>query len=115
MKKRILAGLLLAGSAMFAAPHDSFGAGYGERGPADHGDRVSQAPQGPGSGYAYGNGYWRSDGDDRAWSDNSYRRDDDAYRGDNDDYRHHEYRGDDDRRAPERFEHSNRHVDDYRR
>jgi hypothetical protein len=52
MKKKILAGMLLAGSTMFAAPRVSFGIGIGVAAP------VVVAPPCPGPGYVLVNGYW---------------------------------------------------------
>jgi hypothetical protein len=54
MKTKILAGLLLAGSAAFAAPRVSFGIGIGAPAPV-----VVSAPPCPGPGYVFVNGYWQ--------------------------------------------------------
>ena len=54
MKKKMLAGLLLAGSTMFAAPRFSLGIGIGVPAPV-----VVAAPPCPGPGYVFLNGYWR--------------------------------------------------------
>ena len=98
MKKKILAGLLLAGSTMLAAPRVSFGVGFGA-------PMVAAVPPCPGPGYVFVNGYWQYQGGDQDWR-YDYRRDDD--RRDND-------RRDNDRRAPERFEHSDRDAAHFRR
>jgi hypothetical protein len=88
MKKKILVGLLLAGSTMFAAPRVSFGVGFGA-------PVVEAVPPCPGPGYVFVNGYWQFQGGDRDWRYN--------------------YRRDDDRRAPERAEHFDRHAEHFRR
>jgi hypothetical protein len=54
MKTKILAGLLLAGSAAFAAPRVAFGIGIGVPAPV-----VVAAPPCPGPGYVFVGGYWR--------------------------------------------------------
>jgi hypothetical protein len=88
MKKKILVGLLLAGSTMFAAPRVSFGIGFG--GPVVVAPPVVAAvPPCPGPGYVFVNGYWQL-GAGRDWRA---------------DYR----------RAPERFEHFDRHAEHFRR
>ena len=76
MKKKILAGLLLAGSTMFAAPRVSFGVNIGA--PVV----VAAVPPCPGPGYVFVDGYWRFGGG---------------------------------RRAPEHFEHFDRHAEHFRR
>ena len=61
MKTKILAGLLLAGSAAFAAPRISFGIGIGVPAPvvvAPAPIVVAAAPC-PGPGYVFIDGYWR--------------------------------------------------------
>jgi hypothetical protein len=83
MKKKILAGLLLAGSTMFAAPRVSFGVNIGA--PVV----VAAVPPCPGPGYVFVDGYWRFGGG-RDW--------------------HADYR-----RAPEHFEHFDRHAEHFRR
>jgi hypothetical protein len=106
MKKKILAGLLLAGSTMFAAPRVSFGVGFGDRGPENVAP-VYAVPPCPGQGYVFVDGYWRLAGGERGWRDNDdYRRDNDRRDFD---------RGDNDRRAPEHFEHSDRPTEYFRR
>jgi hypothetical protein len=87
MKKKILAGLLLAGSTMFAAPRISFGVGFG--GPVFAPPMVAAVPPCPGPGYVFVNGYWQL-GVGRNWRQ-------------------------DDRRAPEHFEHFDRHAEHFRR
>ncbi len=69
MKKKILPGLLLAGSTMFAAPRVSFGVGFGAPAPM-----VSAIPPCPGPGYVFVNGYWRFAGGDRGWGGGDYYR-----------------------------------------
>ena len=96
MKKKILAGLLLAGSTMFAAPRVSLGVGFGARGPEDMAPIVAAVPPCPGPGYVFVDGYWQFAGAERGWRDNDYRRDDD-------------------RRAPEHFEQFDRHAEHFRR
>jgi hypothetical protein len=86
MKKKILAGLLLAGSTMFAAPRVSIGIGFGAPRPVV----VAAAPPCPGPGYVFVDGYWQLPRVDRGW--------------------HADYR-----RAPEHFEHFDRHDDHFRR
>lgn len=54
MKKKILVGLLLAGSAAFAAPRVSFGIGFGAPAPV-----VAAVPPCPGPGYQFIDGYWQ--------------------------------------------------------
>jgi hypothetical protein len=83
MKKKILVGLLMAGSTMFAAPRVSFGIGFGAPVPV-----IAAVPPCPGPGYVFVNGYWqlsRSDWRGAYW------------------------------RAPERFEHFDRHAEHFRR
>jgi hypothetical protein len=60
MKTKILAGLLLAGSAAFAAPRVSFGIGFGAPAPVVVAPApvVAAAPC-PGPGYVFINGYWQ--------------------------------------------------------
>jgi hypothetical protein len=55
MKTKILAGLLLAGSAAFAAPRVSFGIGIGVPAPVV----VAAVPPCPGPGYVFVDGFWR--------------------------------------------------------
>ena len=71
MKKKILVGLLLAGSTMFAAPRVSFGVGFG--GPVVVAPPIVAAvPPCPGPGYVFVNGYWQL-GRSRDWRAD-YRR-----------------------------------------
>jgi hypothetical protein len=89
MKKKILVGLLLAGSTMFAAPRVSFGVGFGA-------PVVEAVPPCPGPGYVFLNGYWQLPGRDRVL--------------------HSDYRRDNFRREPEHFEHFDRqHAEHFRR
>jgi hypothetical protein len=68
MKKKFLAGLLLAGSTMFAAPRVSFGVSFGTPGPVVVAPPIVAAvPPCPGPGYTFVNGYWQVDGGRRAW------------------------------------------------
>ncbi|MGA2213880.1 MAG: hypothetical protein ABSH31_11445 [Bryobacteraceae bacterium] len=61
MKTKILAGLLLAGSAAFAAPRISFGIGIGVPAPVVVAPApvVVAAPPCPGPGYVFIDGYWQ--------------------------------------------------------
>ena len=61
MKTKILAGLLLAGSAAFAAPRVSFGIGIGLPAPVVVAPApvVVAEPPCPGPGYVFLNGYWQ--------------------------------------------------------
>lgn len=60
MKKKILAGLLLAGGTMFAAPRVSFGIGFGAPAPVVVAPPVVAAvPPCPGPGYEFIDGYWQ--------------------------------------------------------
>jgi len=68
MKSKILAGLLLAGSAAFAAPRVSFGIGFGA--PAPY---VAAVPPCPGPGYEFINGYWQFVGGPGVWHED-FRR-----------------------------------------
>jgi hypothetical protein len=86
MKKKILAGLLLAGSTMFAAPRVSFGIGIGVPAPVVVAPPVYAAvPPCPGPGYVFVNGYWQLGPGPRIW------------------------------RGPEHFEHFDRRADHFRR
>jgi hypothetical protein len=86
MKKKMLAGLLLAGSTMFAAPRVSFGIGFGA--PVVVAPPVVAAvPPCPGPGYVFIDGYWQLPG--AGWRV--------GYR------------------APEHFEHFDRHDEHFRR
>ncbi|MGA2880121.1 MAG: hypothetical protein ABSG13_14330 [Bryobacteraceae bacterium] len=91
MKKKILAGLLLAGSTMFAAPRVSFGIGFGAPAPVVVAPPVYAAmPPCPGPGYVFVDGYWQLPGVGRDWRASYYR-------------------------APEHFEHFDRHAEHFRR
>jgi WXXGXW repeat (2 copies) len=60
MKTKILAGLLLAGSTMFAAPRIGFGISVGAPAPVVVAPPVVAAvPPCPGPGYVFINGYWQ--------------------------------------------------------
>jgi hypothetical protein len=87
MKKKILAGLLLAGSTIFAAPRVSFGISIGA--PVVVAPSVVAAvPPCPGPGYVFVNGYWQLQV--AGWRAGYYR-------------------------GPEHFEHFDRHVEHFRR
>ncbi|HEX5227583.1 MAG TPA: hypothetical protein VFW44_07725 [Bryobacteraceae bacterium] len=70
MKKKLLVGLLLAGSTMFAAPRFGFGVSFGTPAP------VVATPPCPGPGYEFINGYWQFVGVHRDWDHDrdDYRR-----------------------------------------
>jgi hypothetical protein len=71
MKKKILAGLLLAGGTIFAAPRVSFGVSIGAPGPVVVAPSiVAAAPPCPGPGYVFVNGFWQFEGVQR---DRDYR------------------------------------------
>ena len=60
MKKKILAGLLLAGSTVFAAPRIGFGISIGTPAPVVAAPPVVAAvPPCPGPGYVFVDGYWQ--------------------------------------------------------
>lgn len=59
MKKKILAGLLLAGTAAFAAPRFSVGVGFGAPDYTAPGYYANAVPPSPGPGYEFINGYWQ--------------------------------------------------------
>jgi hypothetical protein len=70
MKTKLIAGFLLAGSCLFAAPRISVGigvgvpvAGYGYYAPAP----VYVAPPAPAPGYTWVGGYWFGVGPNRVW------------------------------------------------
>ena len=99
MKKKLLAGLLLAGGTIFAAPRGSFGFSNGSV-PVEN-----YAPSVSASYYSGdGNGYQRSDRDDRSWRDDDHRDNDrrDGWR-------------DDDRRSVERFDNNRSDRDHFDR
>lgn len=84
MKSKILVGLLLAGSAAFAAPRVSFGIGFGA--PAPY---VAAVPPSPGPGYEFINGYWQFVGGPGVWHDrDDFRRPVVRYEGGNDHFVH---------------------------
>jgi len=71
MKTKLLAGLLLAGSSLFAATHVSIGVGvggfgYGYAAPPPP-PVVSYATPYPGHGYSWVDGYWYQAGPRRLW------------------------------------------------
>jgi len=86
MKSKILAGLLLAGGTMFAAPHVSFGIGIGA--PVVVERPIVAATPCPGPGYVFVDGYWQFRG--AGWRAGYYR-------------------------APEHFERFDRHAEHFRR
>ncbi len=110
MNKKLLAGLLLASGAIFAAPHHSNGDGYGTSAPGySYAPPVASSPYGGsaygydsgyGSGYAAGYGgygsYGAYGGYDRGWRDDDhdgyFRRDQDHFDRDHRD-RDHDDRG----------------------
>lgn len=60
MKTKILAGLLLAGSTMFAAPRFGFGVSIGAPAPVVVAPApVAAIPPCPGPGYEFIDGYWQ--------------------------------------------------------
>jgi hypothetical protein len=65
MKTKILAGLLLAGSTMFAAPRVSFGINIGVPAPVV----VAAVPPCPGPGYVFIDGYWQLPAGRVVWHD----------------------------------------------
>jgi hypothetical protein len=54
MKGKLLAGLILAGSSLFAGPRIAVGIGIGAPAPA-----VAYVPPCPGPDYVFLNGYWQ--------------------------------------------------------
>lgn len=58
MKKKILVGLLLAGSTMFAAPRFGFGVSFGAPAPVVVAP-AAVVPPCPGPDYVFVNGYWQ--------------------------------------------------------
>jgi hypothetical protein len=69
MKTKILAGLLLAGSTMFAAPRFGFGINIGVPAPV-----VAAVPPCPGPGYVFINGYWQLPAGRVVWHDDHFAR-----------------------------------------
>ncbi len=91
MKKKILVGLLLAGSTMFAAPRVSFGINIGVPAPVVVAPPVVAAvPPCPGPGYVFVDGFWNLAGGHRVWHNGYWR-------------------------APEHFARVDHHVDHFRR
>ncbi|MGP0070589.1 MAG: hypothetical protein ACLPWF_01470 [Bryobacteraceae bacterium] len=68
MKKKILAGLLLAGGTMFAAPRIGFGINIGAPAPVV----VAAVPPCPGPGYVFINGYWQFPAGRVVWHDRDH-------------------------------------------
>ena len=56
MKTKLLAGLILAGSSLFAGPRIAIGVGVGFPAPAP---LVAYAPPCPGPGYVFVDGFWQ--------------------------------------------------------
>jgi len=76
MKKKLIAGLLLAGGCLFAAPRVSFGIGVGVGAPVVAPGYYAPAPAyvapayvppAPGPGYGWVDGYWFGVGPSRVW------------------------------------------------
>ena len=70
MKTKLIAGLLLAGSCLFAAPRISVGIGVGIPAPVVGyyaPAPVYVAPPAPGPGYTWIAGYWFGVGPNRVW------------------------------------------------
>jgi hypothetical protein len=72
MKTKLLAGLLLAGSALMAAPGFSIGVGVGVPAPVYVAPAYVPPPApvayaAPGPGYTWVNGYWYRVGPRRVW------------------------------------------------
>jgi len=65
MKKKLIAGFLLAGSCLFAAPRIAIGVGIGV--PVAPYGYVAPAPVYVGPGYAWVPGYWYGVGPNRVW------------------------------------------------
>lgn len=72
MKKKLVLGLLLAGSTMFAAPRFGFGVSFGSPAPV-YVAPAPVAPPCPGPGYEFVDGYWRFEGVHRDWDDHDRR------------------------------------------
>jgi len=68
MKKKILAGLLLAGGTMFAAPRIGFGINIGAPAPVV----VAAVPPCPGPGYVFIDGYWQLPAGRVVWHDRDH-------------------------------------------
>ena len=69
MKTKLLAGLLMAGSSVFAETHVSIGIGVGGYGNGYYPPApvVAYAPPCPGPGYSWVDGYWYQAGPRRFW------------------------------------------------
>src|SRR5712671_5738940 len=71
MKSKLLVGMLLAGSSMFAATHVSIGVGVGGFGfgyaAAPPPPVVAYSMPSPGPGYSWVDGYWYQAGPRRMW------------------------------------------------
>src|SRR5438046_4254332 len=74
MKTKLLAGLLLAGSSLFAGTHVSIGIGVGAGGYGYYAAPpvVAYATPCPGPGYAWVDGYWYQAGPRRLWRDGDW-------------------------------------------
>jgi YXWGXW repeat-containing protein len=73
MKKKILAGLLLAGGTMFASPHIGFGISIGAPAPVVVAPPIVAAvPPCPGPGYVFVNGYWQLPAGRVVWHDEHF-------------------------------------------
>ena len=91
MKTKLLAGLLLAGSTMFAAPRVSFGIGFGAPAPVVVAPPpVTYVAPAPAPGYVFVDGYWQFVGGRREWRPGYWR-------------------------APERFDHRGERFEHFRR
>jgi hypothetical protein len=67
MKKKLIAGFLLAGSCLFAAPRVAIGIGVGVPVAPYVAPYGYVAPPIPGPGYTWVGGYWYGVGPHRAW------------------------------------------------
>ncbi len=77
MKTKLLAMMLLAGSAMFAETRLSIGVGFGEHGGGYYQSApyyASNIPPCPGPGYTWVDGYWSQDYGRRVWVDGYWYR-----------------------------------------
>ena len=98
MKKKLLVGLLMAGSSMFAETHVSIGIGSGGYG---NGYNGYYAQPRPGPGYNWVNGYWYQAGPRRLWREGYWAPPVRSYRGEPR-YRQYDYRYDDRRNERDR-------------
>ena len=73
MKTKLLVGMLLVGSSLFAETHFSIGIGVGGYGYAPP-PVVAYRPPCPGPGYEWTNGYWYESGHRRFWRDGYWAR-----------------------------------------